>query len=222
MKIYSIADISKDKVIEFFKFHWGSTKMAISSGVYDCSELDGFAALNEEGDIIGLVTYIIRDNECEIISLDSILEGKGIGTSLINEVENVAVKNNCKLIKVITTNDNLLALRFYQKRGFVLWRIINNAVGNNHNVCVELECDVELISGEDIPCKYGSTFASVIGKGHAEILEDEQEKITGLKLLMKNQTGRDFEIDERMANTVGVIKVTVHSFTAKANQRIRQ
>lgn len=95
-------------------------------------------------------------------------------------------------------------------------------IRNNHNVCVELECDVELISGEDIPCKYGSTFASVIGKGHAEILEDEQEKITGLKLLMKNQTGRDFEIDERMANTVGVIKVTVHSFTAKANQRIRQ
>ncbi len=95
-------------------------------------------------------------------------------------------------------------------------------IRNNHNVCVELECDVELISGEDIPCKYGSTFASVIGKGHAEILEDEQEKIIGLKLLMKNQTGRDFEIDERMANTVGVIKVTVHSFTAKANQRIRQ
>jgi len=95
-------------------------------------------------------------------------------------------------------------------------------IRNNHNVCVELECDVELISGEDIPCKYGSTFASVIGKGHSEILEDEQEKITGLKLLMKNQTGRDFEIDERMANTVGVIKVTVHSFTAKANQRIRQ
>ncbi len=128
MKIYSIADIPQNKVIEFFKFHWGSTKMVISSGAYDCSELDGFAALNEEGDIIGLVTYIIRDNECEIISLDSILEGKGIGTSLINEVENVAVKNNCKLIKVITTNDNLLALRFYQKRGFVLWRIINNAV----------------------------------------------------------------------------------------------
>lgn len=95
-------------------------------------------------------------------------------------------------------------------------------IRNNHNVCVELECDVELISGEDIPCKYGSTFASVIGKGHAEILEDEQEKIIGLKLLMKNQTGRDFEIDERMANIVGVIKVTVHSFTAKANQRIRQ
>jgi len=149
MKIYSIADIPQNKVIEFFKFHWGSTKMVISSGVYDCSELDGFAVLNEEGDIIGLVTYIIRDNECEIISLDSILEGKGIGTSLINEVENVAVKNNCKLIKVITTNDNLLALRFYQKRGFVLWRIINNAVEKAR----EIKSEIPLIGNDGIPIR---------------------------------------------------------------------
>lgn len=149
MKIYSIADIPQNKVIEFFKFHWGSTKMVISSGVYDCSELDGFAVLNENGDIIGLVTYIIRDNECEIISLDSILEGKGIGTSLINEVENVAVKNNCKLIKVITTNDNLLALRFYQKRGFVLWRIINNAVEKAR----EIKPEIPLIGNDGIPIR---------------------------------------------------------------------
>jgi len=123
--------------------------MVISSGVYDCSELDGFAVQNEEGDIIGLVTYIIRDNECEIISLDSILEGKGIGTSLINEVENVAVKNNCKLIKVITTNDNLLALRFYQKRGFVLWRIINNAVEKAR----EIKPEIPLIGNDGIPIR---------------------------------------------------------------------
>ncbi len=45
---------------------------------------------------------------------------------------------------------------------------------------------------------------------------DEQEKIAGLKLLMMNQTGREFEIDERMAKTVEVLKVTIHSFTAKS------
>jgi GNAT superfamily N-acetyltransferase len=123
--------------------------MVISSGVYDCSELDGFAVLNENGDIIGLVTYIIKDNECEIISLDSILEGKGIGTSLINEVENIALKNNCKLIKVITTNDNLSALRFYQKRGFVLSRIINNAVEKAR----EIKPEIPLIGNDGIPIR---------------------------------------------------------------------
>lgn len=55
MKIYAIEDLPKTKIIEFFKLHWGSTEMVISSGVYDCSALDGFAAVNEEDKIIGLI-----------------------------------------------------------------------------------------------------------------------------------------------------------------------
>jgi len=95
-------------------------------------------------------------------------------------------------------------------------------IRSNPNVCIELDCDIELISGDDIPCKYSSTFASSIGRGYAEILKYEQEKIAGLKLLMLNQTGREFEIDERMTSTVEILKVTVHSFTAKSNPMRRQ
>lgn len=91
-------------------------------------------------------------------------------------------------------------------------------IRKNPNVCVELDCDVAPISGGDVPCKYGSTFASVIGRGRAEILEDAEEKITGLKLLMRNQTGRDFEFDRKMADAVAIIRVTVPSFTAKAKR----
>lgn len=48
--------------------------------------------VNEEDKTIGLFTYIIKNNECEIISSDSIEEGKGIGTLLVQEVENLAIK----------------------------------------------------------------------------------------------------------------------------------
>lgn len=85
----------------------------------------------------------------------------------------------------------------------------------NPHVCVELETEVEIVSGGDVPCRYGATFASVIGRGQAEILEDVQEKITGLEVLMKHQTGRDFEIKEEMAEAVAVIKITLDNFTAK-------
>ena len=85
----------------------------------------------------------------------------------------------------------------------------------NAHVCVELETNVELVSGGDVPCKYGTSFASVFGRGKAELVENEQEKIKGLKLLMQNQTQRAFEINEEMAATVAVIKVTVDKFTAK-------
>ena len=92
-------------------------------------------------------------------------------------------------------------------------------IAKNSHVCVELDCGVELISGGEVPCIYGSTFASVIGRGVAEIVNDENEKIKGLSLLMKNQTGRDFEINSQMAATVAVIKVTLNEFTAKSKPK---
>ena len=83
------------------------------------------------------------------------------------------------------------------------------------HVCVELETNVELVSGGEVPCMYGAAFASVIGKGTAEFVEEEQEKIKALELLMKNQTGRAFEITGKIAESVAVIRVVVREFTAK-------
>lgn len=89
-------------------------------------------------------------------------------------------------------------------------------IRNNPRVCVELECDVELVSGGETPCRYGCAYRSVIGRGTAEIVRNGPEKTRGLHLLMRNQTGRDFVIDEKMAESVAVIKVCVKDFTAKA------
>ena len=92
-------------------------------------------------------------------------------------------------------------------------------IADNPRVCVELDGDAELISGGEVPCMYGSSFASVIGRGVAEIVTDEKEKIKGLSLLMKHQKGRDFAITAEMAYTVAVIRVTLNKFTAKARAR---
>lgn len=92
-------------------------------------------------------------------------------------------------------------------------------IKKNPHVFVELECDVSQISGGDVPCKYGSSFASVMGRGNAEIVEDVSVKIQGLKDLMQNQTGKDFEITEKMTKIVSVIKVTMSDFTAKKRSR---
>ncbi|MDX8044992.1 GNAT family N-acetyltransferase [Gracilibacillus sp. S3-1-1] len=149
MKIVAINDLQQDKITNFFKIHWGSTEMVISSGAYDCSALDGFAVISKENKLIGLITYVIENNECEIISLDSLEERKGIGTALVQEVEAMAAKNNCKVIKLVTTNDNLLALKFYQKRGFILSRILNNAVEKAR----KLKPEIPLIGDEGIPIR---------------------------------------------------------------------
>jgi nitroimidazol reductase NimA-like FMN-containing flavoprotein (pyridoxamine 5'-phosphate oxidase superfamily) len=80
----------------------------------------------------------------------------------------------------------------------------------------ELDCDVALDSGGDVPCRYGSLYASVIGRGTASLVEEAAEKIHGLRVLMRTQTGRDFAIDEGMAATVSVMRIDVTDLTAKS------
>lgn len=87
--------------------------MVTSTGVYDCSLLDGFYVTNDEHEIIGLITYHIASQTCEIISLDSLEEGKGIGLQLMQVVEERAAQQQCNLLTLVTTNNNEQAIRFY-------------------------------------------------------------------------------------------------------------
>lgn len=89
----------------------------------------------------------------------------------------------------------------------------------NPNICIELEADMEIVSEEDIPCQYGTYYASVIGRGTVELVKDVQEKIRGLNLLMKNQVGREFSITPQMVQTVQVMKITINNFSAKSRKK---
>ena len=89
-----------------------------------------------------------------------------------------------------------------------------DAMRNDPNVFFEMECDLTPFES-DVPCKYGIAYASVMGKGRAEIIEDMDEKRRGLSIFMKTQTGKDFSFDDRMAEVVSVIKITSTDFTAK-------
>ncbi len=84
----------------------------------------------------------------------------------------------------------------------------------NPKVFFEADCDIVPFEGKTA-CNYGITYASVMGRGKAVIVEDTEEKIKGLQVLMKTQTGRDFDITDKMAGIVSVIRIDVSDFTAK-------
>ena len=86
----------------------------------------------------------------EILSLDSLQEHKGIGTSLLNAAIEEARNRGLERIMLITTNDNLPALRFYQKRGFDLVRIHRNMVEQARKIKPE----IPLIGMDGIPLKH--------------------------------------------------------------------
>ncbi|MHC4442518.1 MAG: GNAT family N-acetyltransferase [Planctomycetota bacterium] len=104
---------------ELLKERWGSTKIVSKGRIYDADRLPGFVA-EGDGGYLGLVTYCIDGDECEVVSLDSCAEGRGIGTGLLSRVEEAARAGGCKRLWLATTNDNLKALRFYQKWGLTI------------------------------------------------------------------------------------------------------
>lgn len=89
-----------------------------------------------------------------------------------------------------------------------------DVIKKNPKVFFELECDIVPFEGE-VACKYGITYASVMARGIAQIVEDPETKMHGLSVLMKTQTGKDFTFDEKLVSVVSVIKIDVSEFTAK-------
>jgi GNAT superfamily N-acetyltransferase len=81
-----------------------------------------------DGAPTGLLTYIISSDECEILTLHTVTPWQGTGTVLIDALRTVASTAGCRAIRVVTTNDNVDALRFYQRRGFRIQTIRPGAV----------------------------------------------------------------------------------------------
>jgi len=118
---------------QFWTEHWGGEEMISRGRVYRPEQLEGFVA--EDGnEWIGLLTFFIEAGECEVTSLDSLRAGQGIGSMLIDRAIAEARARNCKRLFLITTNDNLNALGFYQKRGFELVTLYRSAVNESRRI----------------------------------------------------------------------------------------
>jgi len=125
--VRSIHTSDRDWIESLIRSRWGSEIVVAKRRVLRPAELDGFAAFKGK-DPIGLPTYRIEGFDCEIVTIDSTVEGVGIGCALIQAVKKKAKARGCKRLWLITTNDNLTALGFYQKRGFHLTALYPDAL----------------------------------------------------------------------------------------------
>jgi GNAT superfamily N-acetyltransferase len=125
--VQPITEQDRAWVGQFVIAHWGANIIVVHGAIYEVDKQPGFIA-RQQGEPIGLITYHMRGCACEIVGLDSLHANKGIGTKLIEAVKQTALQANCTCLWLITTNDNVHALRFYQKRGFLLVAVHRNAV----------------------------------------------------------------------------------------------
>ena len=108
---------------QLLKERWGSTKLALRGRLYDAANLPALIAGNRDG----LATYRTED-ESELMSLDAVTLQRGVGSALVAALAQRLQASGFKKLWVTTTNDNLDAMRFYQRRGFRLMRIRPEAV----------------------------------------------------------------------------------------------
>ena len=84
----------------------------------------------------------------------------------------------------------------------------------NPKVFFEIDCDLVPFEGE-LPCQYGLSYSSVMGKGVARIVDDVEEKKKAMSILMKTQTQKEFTFEDRLVSIVAVIRIDVDAYTAK-------
>lgn len=164
-----IQDADRKWINQFIIDRWGAEIVVVHGMVYRPHELAGFVAAYAvivgrsfdpvtikntaytvgRDQPIGLITYHIQANQCEIVTLDSLKSGIGIGTALIAAVKASAKQSGCRRIWLMTTNDNLNGLRFYQKRGFVVVAVNRNAIEQSR----QIKPEIPLIGAEGIPLR---------------------------------------------------------------------
>jgi len=127
IEVFALVDSDRPWAARILEENWGSTTMVTRERVHDTAKLPGFVAW-QEGQRLGLITYRPSGDECEIISLKSLAQGQGIGSSLSSAVRERATLLQCRRLWLITTNDNTPALRFYQKRGYRLFAVYRDAL----------------------------------------------------------------------------------------------
>jgi GNAT superfamily N-acetyltransferase len=111
-----------------------------------------FVAEAADGRLLGMLTYVPGRawQQCEILTLHAGEQWRGAGTALIGAVGQLARRQGCTRLWVITTNDNVDALRFYQRRGFCLVRVHRGAVDRSR---AGLKPEIPAVGAYGIPLR---------------------------------------------------------------------
>ena len=148
MLVTDLSDNDRNWVRERTELLFGGNSVVSRDVVHQPADLPGFIA-REGNERIGLATFHIEEDICELVTLDALCQWCGVGTALLEAVESAARGARCSKIWVITTNDNIDALRFFQRRGFQISVVRLNGL----EAIRELKPGIPLTGHYDIPIR---------------------------------------------------------------------
>lgn len=137
----------------FIITHWKSDRMVSRGRLYYPSDHSGFLA-QQADQLRGVITYEPVKEDYEITLLHTDLPRKGIGRKLVELVLQKAKEARVNRVWLITTNDNIQAIAFYQKIGFDLVKLHYNALEKSRL----LKPEISLLGFDNIPLKHELEF----------------------------------------------------------------
>jgi len=157
VRIDSATSADADLIAAFVKEHWRADFIVTRGRKIFPKTLPALIA-RESKECVGLLSYEVIGKDCEIIAFEALKKHQGIGSALLDEMTGEAKKLGCRRLWLITTNDNLEALRFYQRRGFRLRAVHPDAISLSRKlkptipvagnfgipICDELELEMTL------------------------------------------------------------------------------
>ena len=102
------------------------------------------------GDLMGVLTYRVDGRDCEVSSLYVATPWQGIGSALIDAAVDAVRARGVDRLWLVTTNDNVDALRFYQRRGF---RLVELRVGAVDRSRATLKPSIPEVGEHGIPLR---------------------------------------------------------------------
>ena len=132
----------------FITERWGEPGVVSRGRLRGVEELSAIRVM-EEGALSGVASWRACQGAMELMTIDSLRPGRGVGTALIDAVVGEARETRATRLWLITTNDNVDALRFYQRRGWRLSALYVDAVEESRR----LKPSIPLTGAHGIPIR---------------------------------------------------------------------
>ena len=163
--IRPIRDGERPDLARIVAEHWGAAIVTSRGKVHDVSALPSMLAVDpQSGSWLGVASYVIAGGECELVLLEAFRRFGGVGTALLASVVAEARRLSCTRLWLVTTNDNLHALRFYQRRGMCLVRVWPDATTRARE---KLKPQIPLTGEHGIPIRDELELELQLGRGDA-------------------------------------------------------
>jgi GNAT superfamily N-acetyltransferase len=136
-QIKPLAEDDRVWAAALIKEEWAGPKIVTRGKVHYPDKYPGFIAIKDNIPA-GLVTYHIAGKNCEITTMNSLVEKIGIGRALLDAVKDAAKKEGCQRLWLITSNDNTHAMKFYQRYGLKLVAVHRDAITKSRRLKPEI------------------------------------------------------------------------------------